>query len=228
MLWSIEAILISAVVLTLVGVGGGMVQLVKAGARDLLSSALALCGGMVVGVALQVVVQGGVLIGVAGGLTLAVRGALRALAKRRNATAAALLEAPDGATSLLIVHDRLDALERENSRGAIRKVGQAVAAVVMGIFGVGGVAMGMIRHSSLVLLIGLGGLFVLASAVGRRMVEAAEADVLRAELHRLRLAIAKRDGMQRGFSGDGTGTHVPCCEGAGGSSESVPREETKT
>ena len=185
-----------AVLLAVAGVVGGLWQLVKAGARDLLGSAAALGSAMLVGTALEFLGVSGSVIGLVAGFPLAVAGAVRVLARRKESTAAALSEAEEGAASLLVIHDRLDELQAHRPRNTVSKFGRSGALVLMSIFGVEEMARGITEHSWLALLLASAALFFVLSVVGRKMVEMNEAGFLHVELQRLRSAIDERSGEE--------------------------------
>lgn len=174
------------VLISVLAVVGGVWDLFKRNARDLLGAVLLLGVGMVAGVGLEFLFPGGFLVGVAGGFSVGMPQLLRAEAKRKDATAAALLEAPDPASSLLVVHDRLDGLARHESQRRIHRFGWGLGMAMFALVGMGEIAIGMGYHVWQFLLSGSALLFLPASQLGRAMVDADEREALEARLRRLR------------------------------------------
>jgi len=173
------------VLISTLAVVGGIWDLVKRGARDLLSSFLLLGIGMVAGVGLESIFGGGFLVGAVGGFALGMPRLVRAETKRKDAMTAALLRAPDTASSLLLVHDRLDELESGKPSGGSGRTGWLLGLAIVALVGFGEVAIGLAYNVWQFLLAGSCVLFLPLSQIGRMMVEAEESQVLRAALTRL-------------------------------------------
>jgi hypothetical protein len=191
------------VLMSVFAVAGGVWDLLKGGARDLLGSFLLLGLGMLAGVGLESIFGGGFLVGAVAGFALGMPRLVRAESRRKEASASKLLGAPDATSALLVVHDRLDELERFSPQGRIGRTGWFVGLTLLALVGFGELAIGLSYHVWQFLMAGSGLLFLPVSQIGRTMVEAEESHVLRGALQRLRAdGAAARDALSSGGSED--------------------------
>ncbi|MCG6955745.1 MAG: hypothetical protein LJF04_07130 [Gemmatimonadetes bacterium] len=189
------------VLLSVFAVAGGMWDLFKRNGRDLLGSFLLLGLGMVAGVGLESLFGGGFLVGTIAGFAVGMPRLVRAEKRRKDAMASMLLEAPDTASALLVVHDRLDELERCSPQGRLGRTAWFVGLTLMALVGFGELAIGLSYHVWQFLLAGSCLLFLPVSQIGRTMVEAEESHVLRGVLRRLHAGgVDAADALARGGS----------------------------
>jgi len=141
--------------LTLMALGAvavGLWDLVKSNGRDVLRVSGFLELGLVLGAVSQIVVPGGFLIGAIGGFALASSSFDRISKARAADLDARLAAAPDDATSLLAVHDRIDTLV--DPTNGVRQAGVFLSLLFMLFLGLGLISMGLRYDIWFTLLLG--------------------------------------------------------------------------
>jgi hypothetical protein len=191
------------VLMSTFAVAAGVWDLFKRGGRDLLGPFLLLGLGMVAGVGLESIFGGGFLVGAVAGFAVGMPRLVRSETRRKDAMASRLLGTPDTASALLVVHDRLDELERYSPQGRIGRTAWFVGMAMLALVGFGEMAIGLSYHVWQFLMAGSCLLFLPVSQIGRTMVEAEESQVLRGVLRGLHSGGARAaDALSPGRPGD--------------------------
>jgi hypothetical protein len=172
------------VIMAVASVAMGAWDLLKNRARDVLLTVSLAELALVAGAVLETVFSGGFGVGAIVGVVIGVRGIEHIGTARETVLVKALAAAPDRASSLLLLHDQIDA-GRTEERG-FKKIGYVLSIVLMTLLGVGLIAMGLTYDVWQALLSGIGTLFLPASQIARAVMAAGERDRIEARIAAVR------------------------------------------
>jgi hypothetical protein len=161
-------------------VGAGLRDLYKTGSRDVLPCVGAMELGLIVGTAAEALLPGGLALGALGGLIAGYARFDRLTARRVDAVEAELTEAPDRASALLVVHDRVDLVTRPI--GGARRTARYLSMLFILLLGIVLSGMGVAHDYWIANVMGAGIMFWPIAAGTRWLAEHEEGRALRSRL----------------------------------------------
>lgn len=173
----------------------GVWDLLKRPAKDILLGVGVVEAGLVGGAVAQIFYSSGFMVGVVLGVTLGGWALIRALARRVGEDERAVFTASDGASRLLALQDRLDALGAPGGR--LQRIGSGIFIGLIMLSAVGLLFIGLSYGTLIPLLLGAVMFFLPITQIARGFIEREQRSILESDLYQVERRSQERPRPER-------------------------------